>query len=123
MRISAELHSTGLLDDRLPSDTETALYRIAQEALTNVAKHSKAANVEIILERRANTTYTQAVEVAIIAKARGFRKLVVVTSPAHLRRAVPAFIAQGVDAVGSPAAFETERRLPRSRWRPTPIRC
>jgi len=44
----------------------------------------------IILERRANTTYTQAVEVAIIAKARGFRKLVVVTSPAHLRRAVPA---------------------------------
>ncbi len=54
VRISAELHSTGLLDDRLPSDTETALYRIAQEALTNVAKHSKAANVEIILERRAD---------------------------------------------------------------------
>jgi PAS domain S-box-containing protein len=52
VRISAELHSTGLLDDRLPSETETALYRIAQEALTNVAKHSKAENVEIILERR-----------------------------------------------------------------------
>ena len=52
VRISAELHSTGLLDDRLPSETETALYRIAQEALTNVAKHSKAEHVEIILERR-----------------------------------------------------------------------
>jgi len=52
--VSAELHTTGLLDDRLPSETETALYRIAQEALTNVAKHSQAKNVEVILERRAD---------------------------------------------------------------------
>ena len=53
--ISATLHSSGLLDDRLPSDAETALYRIAQEALTNVAKHAAARNVDIILERRADT--------------------------------------------------------------------
>jgi PAS domain S-box-containing protein len=52
--ISAKLHTSGLLDDRLPSDAETALYRIAQEALTNVAKHARAAKVEIILERRAD---------------------------------------------------------------------
>ncbi len=50
--ITATLHSSGLLDERLPADTETALYRIAQEALTNVAKHANASNVEIILERR-----------------------------------------------------------------------
>ena len=53
--IPATLHSSGLLDDRLPADTETALYRIAQEALTNVAKHAAATNVEVILERRGNS--------------------------------------------------------------------
>jgi PAS domain S-box-containing protein len=50
--IVVNLHMSGRLDDRLASDTETTLYRIAQEALTNVARHSRARNVEVILERR-----------------------------------------------------------------------
>jgi two-component system sensor histidine kinase UhpB len=54
VKISAELHTSGLLDDRLPSEVETTLYRIAQEALNNVAKHAHARTVEIILERRAD---------------------------------------------------------------------
>jgi PAS domain S-box-containing protein len=53
-RIAADLHTSGLSDDRLASEAETTLYRIAQEALTNVAKHSRAAHVDVILERRAD---------------------------------------------------------------------
>jgi signal transduction histidine kinase len=55
--ISAQLHAVGLLDDRLPMDAETALYRIAQEALTNIAKHARATNVEVILERRGKQVF------------------------------------------------------------------
>ena len=52
--IPAELHTAGLTTDRLASEIETTLYRIAQEALNNIAKHARAGHVEIILERRQN---------------------------------------------------------------------
>ena len=52
--VGAELHTSGLLDERLASEVETALYRIGQEALNNVAKHSGARRVEVILERRSD---------------------------------------------------------------------
>ena len=55
VKIPAELHASGLLDERLPPDAETTLYRIAQEALTNVARHSRARKVGIILERQADS--------------------------------------------------------------------
>jgi PAS domain S-box-containing protein len=52
--VSAELHTAGLTTERLASEIETTLYRIAQEALNNIAKHARAGHVEIILERRAD---------------------------------------------------------------------
>jgi PAS domain S-box-containing protein len=52
--IAAQLHTWGLLDDRLASEVETTLYRITQEALNNVAKHARAKNVDILLERRSD---------------------------------------------------------------------
>jgi signal transduction histidine kinase len=39
-------------EERLPSDVETTLYRITQEALTNVVKHAQAKRVSIVLTRR-----------------------------------------------------------------------
>src|SRR5579862_5355579 len=40
------------LDDRLPGQTEVALFRVVQEALTNVAKHANASLARVRLERR-----------------------------------------------------------------------
>lgn len=48
--IAVDLHSK--YSGRLPEDTETHLYRIAQEALTNVARHSGAKHVAVSLESR-----------------------------------------------------------------------
>jgi signal transduction histidine kinase len=38
--------------ERLPGETETALYRIIQEALTNVTKHAEATRVSIFLTEK-----------------------------------------------------------------------
>ena len=37
---------------RLPSEAETTLYRVIQEALTNIVKHSRATRVSILLQRK-----------------------------------------------------------------------
>ncbi|MBK9712452.1 MAG: PAS domain-containing protein [Kouleothrix sp.] len=52
--IAVDFHARGLEQQRLPLAIETALYRLVQEALTNVLKHAQAANVSLIIERRAD---------------------------------------------------------------------
>jgi two-component system, NarL family, sensor histidine kinase UhpB len=50
-RTGLQIVVEGSPDVRLPTSAETALYRIVQEALTNVAKHAKATRVTIAIER------------------------------------------------------------------------
>ena len=52
--VIAELHISGMEFDRLNGETETVLYRVLQEALTNIAKHASAAHVDILLERHSD---------------------------------------------------------------------
>ena len=49
--VPVDVHA-GPEPDRLPSALESALYRIVQEALTNVAKHSGATHASVLVERR-----------------------------------------------------------------------
>ena len=48
-------------EERLPSEVETTLYRIVQEALTNIVKHAEATRVSILLVRQ-TTTATVVIE-------------------------------------------------------------
>ncbi len=55
--------------ERLPADVETALYRIVQEALTNVVKHAQAGTISIVLGHKAG-----AVTALIEDDGRGFTR-------------------------------------------------
>lgn len=52
--ISVDFHTAGLEKERLPSEIETTVYRIAQEALNNVVKHAQATRLSLILLRKAD---------------------------------------------------------------------
>ena len=55
---------------RLPRDTETAIYRIAQEALSNAVKHAEARRVCLRVDQG-----TDQIELAVEDDGRGFRPL------------------------------------------------
>ena len=53
--IRCDFHARGLAGVRLPAETETTLYRVAQEGLNNVLKHAGATHVDLLLERQNGT--------------------------------------------------------------------
>jgi signal transduction histidine kinase len=58
---------SGLGEERLPFEVETALYRVVQESLTNIVKHAFAERVSVVLARKAG-----AVVAVIEDDGRGF---------------------------------------------------
>jgi PAS domain S-box-containing protein len=73
--------------DRLPSEMETAVFRIVQEALTNIQRHSGSASAGIRLERQAHS-----IRLEIEDEGHGL--------PAHLRDHEAALLASGVGIAG-----------------------
>ncbi|MHB1390049.1 MAG: sensor histidine kinase [Thermoleophilia bacterium] len=61
--------------ERLSPEMETVLYRVVQEALTNVARHSAAANCRVSLQRRDGK-----IEAEITDDGKGFDSQTVMTS-------------------------------------------
>jgi len=54
-RLPVDFQVLGLGGQRLPSQVETPLYRIVQEALINVARHAQAQSVSLLLENRGSS--------------------------------------------------------------------
>jgi PAS domain S-box-containing protein len=50
--LEIEIVAIGLEGARLPADIETTLYRVVQEAITNVARHAQATKAGVIVERK-----------------------------------------------------------------------
>jgi signal transduction histidine kinase len=73
--------------DRLPSELETAVFRIVQEALTNIQRHSGSAVADIRLEKE-----PRSIRLEIEDKGHGL--------PAHLRDQQEALMASGVGIAG-----------------------
>lgn len=50
--MAVALHCPDSLDDQLLETVKITIYRVVQEALTNIARHARARHVSVILERR-----------------------------------------------------------------------
>lgn len=65
--IPVDFECRGWEESRIPEEIETALYRVLQEALTNVARHAEAKAVNVILTRDAST-----IDLIVEDRGRGF---------------------------------------------------
>lgn len=54
-RSSLHINVTADNGGRLPPDIETVIYRCAQEALTNISRHARASQVDVLLRRKKNS--------------------------------------------------------------------
>jgi PAS domain S-box-containing protein len=101
-KIQVDLSLKGLSSTNLPSAVQIALYRIIQEALTNVARHSGAKAVRIQFARLAT-----AMEVAVIDNGCGFDVKAVAVSSQRL--GIPS-MRERAAMLGGTISFTSQRK-------------
>jgi signal transduction histidine kinase len=92
----------GGLDERLPPETETALFRAVQEAVVNVARHARAQNVLIQASRQGDT-----VEIEIEDDGRGFAGAALATADPSGRGLGLLGIRERLDLLGGTAEIDS----------------
>lgn len=70
-QIEVDLVTTGL-EERLPAEMETAIYRMVQEGLTNIARYANTDHASVIINRRADL-----IRIVIEDKGAGFDPVVI----------------------------------------------
>jgi len=111
-RIQVDLK--GELEQRLPPEYETALFRCAQEALTNVARHAGASQVEISLKKECS-----GIQMNIKDNGCGFKPDAIKTSVDHtglIGMQERAKLLGGTFQINSGAGLGTELKF----WVPLP---
>jgi uncharacterized SAM-binding protein YcdF (DUF218 family) len=74
----------------------------------------------IVQEGKSRDTYQNAVYTAQILKERGIRRILLVTSAFHMRRAQALFVAQGLEVVPAPTDYQRLASPPlMSPWMPS----
>ncbi len=78
--VQVSVHTAGFGVHRLPREVETTLFRIAQEAITNIARHSRARRAAVSLESTGRT-----VRLEVRDDGMGFDVAAALTDPARRR--------------------------------------
>ena len=100
-RVAIDIHTSRLDEDRLAPQAALSLYRIAQEALNNVAKHGHATRVAVILEQR-----DERVGLVIEDNGRGFDTIRMNAGP-HEQRLGVAGMRERAASVGGTVDIES----------------
>jgi signal transduction histidine kinase len=100
--VPLDFHSDGLDGERLPLEFETALYRVAQEALTNVLRHANAHRVSLLLERRGGF-----VSLIVEDDGHGFDADAIMQAPAAEAKLGLLGMIERVKLVGGSVTFES----------------
>jgi signal transduction histidine kinase len=100
-RIGIPIVVTGSVMDRAPGQVEVAIYRVIQEALSNVAKHAHASNVVITVRQSESTLHC-----SVRDNGTGFDTSAVAVNPAERGLGLLS-IRERIDALGGTHHFVT----------------